>query len=160
MREHLRFLIRFRIFMLIIEKVFLLKSVDLFSAIPEERLISIAEVMEEELIEKNHLIFRKGDEGDNLYLIKQGLIRIHDGDNELAILGTEDFFGEISLLMSETRSASATTVSDCVVLKLSQWQFYELLETDPSILKGIVETLCARLMKQNDLIAHLKKQIL
>ncbi|HRD70715.1 MAG TPA: cyclic nucleotide-binding domain-containing protein [Legionella sp.] len=142
--------------MLIIEKVFLLKSVDLFADISEERLIGIAEVIEEELVTKDQVIFHKGEEGNNLYLIKEGLIRIHDGDHELACLGSEDFFGEMSLLSSEKRTASATAVLDSVLLKLNQWQFYELLETDVSILKGIVQTLCGRLARQNKMINELR----
>ncbi|CEK10388.1 cyclic nucleotide-binding domain-containing protein [Legionella hackeliae] len=145
--------------MLIIEKVFLLKSVDLFADLSEERLVSIAEVIKEEFVNKGHEIFHKGDKGNNLYLIKEGLISIHDEENELARLTAEDFFGEMSLLSSESRTASATAIEDSVLLKLNQWQFYELLETDVSILKGIIQTLCTRLMKQNKLISQLKKSL-
>lgn len=145
--------------MLIIEKVFLLKSVDLFADLSEERLVSIAEVIKEEFVNKGQEIFHKEDKGDKLYLIKEGLISIHDGDNELTRLTTEEFFGEMSLLSSEKRTASATAIEDSILLTLNQWQFYELLETDVSILKGIIQTLCTRLIKQNQLIIQLKNSI-
>lgn len=139
--------------MLIIEKIFLLKTVDLFAEISEDKLIAIAEVMKEELVSKGTTIFNKGDIGNVLYIIESGLISIHDEGNPIIQLKGGDFFGEISLLSSETRTASATAVEDCVLLMLDQWQFYELLEVNTSIFQGIIQTLCARLVRQNQLIA-------
>lgn len=141
--------------MLIIEKIFHLKTVDLFSEISEDKLIALAEIMEEEYVPKGGVIFNKGDNGHVLYIIESGMVLIHDNDKALSVLKGGDFFGEISLLSSETRSANATAKEDTVLLKLDQWQFYELLEVNTSIIQSVIKTLCARLIKQNELLTKL-----
>ncbi len=58
----------------------------------------------------------------------QSTVKIHKGHQTLAVLKDRDFFGELSLLDTETRSAGVITTSPCTVLKLDQEPFYELLE--------------------------------
>jgi CRP-like cAMP-binding protein len=60
-------------------------------------------------------------------------------------LGENEIVGELSVLDSESRSASATTQEECLLLKLEQEAFYEILMTNADILKGILKTLCKRL---------------
>jgi len=144
--------------MLIIEKIYHLKTVDLFSEISEDKLIAIANLMEERQVPKDAVIFNKGESGHELYIIESGLVLIHDNDKPIIELKSGDFFGEISLLSSETRTASATAMEDTVLLTLDQWQFYELLEVNTSIFQGIIQTLCARLVRQNHLITQMNSQ--
>jgi CRP/FNR family cyclic AMP-dependent transcriptional regulator len=59
-------------------------------------------------------------------------------------------FGELSLLDSETRSATATTQSDCFLFKIDQEPFYELLEARPEVARGFIKILCQRLRAQNE----------
>lgn len=90
-------------------------------------------------------LFNKGDVGECMYIIDSGTMRIHDGDYIFAILDENEVFGELSLLDSEPRSASATSESDCVLLKLEQQSFYEILSKDQEVLKGILQMLCSRI---------------
>ena len=68
-----------------------------------------------------------------------------------------EIFGELSLLDSDTRSASATTLSDCTLLKIEQEAFYDLVATNTDILKGIMRTLCKRLREQDRITVEMKK---
>lgn len=131
--------------MLLIEKVLILKSSDIFQNTAETELVELAGILEEVYLEPNTTLFSKGDVGNCMYFIFNGTIKIHDGEHTLAVLGENEIVGELSVLDSETRSASATTLEETLLLKLEQEPFYEILMNNPDILKGILKTLCKRL---------------
>jgi len=136
--------------LLLIEKVLLLKSVSLFEETPETVLAEVAEILDEEDFAAGTQIFAEGDVAQSMYVIFKGEVRIHKGDVTLAVLKKNDFFGELALLATETRSASATTESETFLLKIDQEPFYELMESRVEVAKGIIKTLCRRLRAQNE----------
>lgn len=135
--------------MLTVEKTLLLKNAELFQEIADESLASIAALLEEQSVEAGTTLFDKGEPGHALYVIAEGSVKVHDGNHELAVLHENDFFGELSLLDAEPRSASITTLSDCLLLRLEQAVFYEAVALYPDVLKGIVRTLCRRLRRMD-----------
>jgi CRP/FNR family transcriptional regulator, cyclic AMP receptor protein len=143
--------------MIIIEKVLLLKNSEIFQNCKEPDLIEIAAICTENSVDKGVTIFEKGAHGNCMYFIYSGTVSIHDGGHQLATLSENEIFGELSLLDSETRSASATTVSDCVLLKIEQEDFYDLLATNTDVLKGIMRTLCKRLREQDRITVEMKR---
>ena len=136
--------------LLLIEKVLLLKSLSLFEETPETVLAELAEILEEEEFEKGKAIFSAGDDAHCMYIIFKGEVKIHKGEHTFAVLKENDFFGELSLLDTETRSASATTNTEALLLKIDQEPFYELMESRIEVAKGIIKTLCRRLKAQNE----------
>jgi CRP/FNR family transcriptional regulator, cyclic AMP receptor protein len=136
--------------LLLFEKVLLLKSLAIFNDTPETILSELAPLMQEEEFEKGAILFNEGDIGDCMFVIYKGEVRIHKGSTTLAILKEKEVFGELSLLDSETRSASATANSDCFLFKIDQEPFYELVETRPEVAKGFIKILCQRLRAQNE----------
>jgi len=135
--------------MLLIEKVIILKSSSIFQDTSEKELLELADMLEEEFFESNTTIFSKGDQGNCMYFIYKGKIRIHDGERTFAVLDDNEILGELSVLDAETRSASATTMEDCIVLKLGQESFYEIIMSNANVLKGILKTLSKRLRASN-----------
>jgi CRP/FNR family transcriptional regulator, cyclic AMP receptor protein len=131
--------------MLTIEKVLILKGTALFSETPEPDLVDTAYYLEEVHVEKDALIFDKGEIGNCMYIIHKGVVRIHDGSHVLAQLKESDFFGELSLLDAEHRSASASAETDCILLRLGQEAFYEVLSNNLNVLKAILRTLSRRI---------------
>ena len=75
---------------------------------------------------------------------------IHKNNRTLAILKEKEVFGELALLDAEQRSASATTDTDCVLFRIEQEPFYELIENRPEVAKGFIKILCQRLRAQNE----------
>ena len=132
-----------------IEKVIFLKGVSLFEHIPPNDLIVIAQISHEENIPKSHPVFKENDSGDSLYLIVSGEVLIHKDSEELANIGSGDVFGEMAILDSEPRSASATTKGDSVLLKIEREDFSDLLHEKPEISLGIIRVLCTRLRGAN-----------
>jgi CRP/FNR family cyclic AMP-dependent transcriptional regulator len=136
--------------LLLIEKVLLLKSLAIFEETPETVLAEVAEILEEEEFAAGKNIFHAGDVAQCMYIIFKGSIRIHKGEHTLTVLKETDFFGELSLLDTDTRSASATTDTEVLLLKIDQEPFYELMENRIEVAKGIIKTLCRRLKAQNE----------
>jgi CRP/FNR family transcriptional regulator, cyclic AMP receptor protein len=136
--------------LLLFEKVLLLKSLAIFNDTPETILSELAPLMQEEEFEKGAILFNEGDIGDCMFIIYKGEVKIHKGATTLAVLKEKEVFGELSLLDSETRSASATANTDCFLFKIDQEPFYELVETRPEVAKGFIKILCQRLRAQNE----------
>ena len=136
--------------LLLFEKVLILKSLSLFTETPETILSELAPLLEEMEYEQGTPVFKEGDIGDSMYVIYKGEVKIHKGNSTLAILKKKEVFGELSLLDSETRSASATCNTDCFLFKLDQDPFYELLEARPEIARGFIKILCQRLRLLNE----------
>ena len=136
--------------LLLFEKVLILKSLRLFSETPETILSELAPLMEETEYQADTVIFKEADIGDCMYIIYKGQVKIHKKHVTLAVLTEKEVFGELSLLDSETRSASATCVTDCFLFKIDQEPFYELLEARPEIARGFIKILCQRLRSLNN----------
>lgn len=135
--------------LLLIEKVLLLKSLSIFAETPETVLTEVAEILEEVQLEKSTEIFRVGDVASCMYIIHKGEIRIHKDGHTLATLKENDFFGELAMLDTDTRSANATANTDVFLLKMDQEPFYDLMENRIEVVRGIIKTLCRRLREQN-----------
>ena len=136
--------------LLLIEKVLVLKSLNLFKDTPENILADLAPLMKEMQYEQGTEIFKEGETGDCMYIIQQGNIKIHKGNTTLAILKEKEVFGELSLLDADTRSASATADTDCILYKIDQEPFYELMDERPEVAKGFIKILCQRLRTMNE----------
>jgi CRP-like cAMP-binding protein len=145
--------------MLIVEKILLLKNSDIFKNCSEVDLIEIASICEEKQVDKNITLFKKGDAGNCMYFIYSGSVSIHDEEHQLAVLAENEIFGELSLLDSEARSASATTLTDSIFLKIEQEAFYDVVAVNTDILKGIMRTLCRRLREQDRVTVEMKKKV-
>ena len=132
-----------------VEKVLFLKGVDLFKNIPGEELTHIARITDEVEYATEATIFAEGDQGDAMYLIVEGNVRIHAGSQELAELGSRQCFGEMSILDAEPRSASVTAMSELTLLKIQNNDFGEILTEKPEISQGIIKVLTRRLREAN-----------
>jgi CRP/FNR family transcriptional regulator, cyclic AMP receptor protein len=132
-----------------VEKVLFLKGVDLFKGIPGEELSHIAQITDEVEFQPEQLIFKEGDQGDAMYLIVDGKVKVHSGAKVFAQLGQKQTFGEMSILDSEPRSASVTSLSDLTLLKIQREDFTEILAEKPEISLGIIKVLIGRLREAN-----------
>jgi CRP-like cAMP-binding protein len=134
--------------MLTIERVILLKTVDVFSRTSEDVLAEIAGVLEEVQAHQGQTIFQKGDMGDSLYIIVDGRVRVHDGDTTIGELGEKDIFGELALLDPEPRFASISALTDVRLFRLDREAFSELMAGNIEIVRGVLHVLCQRLREE------------
>ncbi|HPG31798.1 MAG TPA: cyclic nucleotide-binding domain-containing protein [bacterium] len=131
--------------LLTIEKVLILKSVEIFTNIPEECLVELATVINEIHIKAGETIFQKGDIGKSMFIIIEGEVKVHDGERIFAELGERSVFGELAALDPEPRSASVTAMKDTFLFKLEQDALYELMSEYIEVARGIIKVLCQRL---------------
>lgn len=138
-----------------VEKVILLKSVEFFAGTSDSVLAQLAGQMEEITVAAGETIIEKGQEGDSMYVVAQGLLRVHVDEVDLAWMWENEVFGEMSLLDRAPRSASVTAMKDSLLIRLGLEAFSELLEDHPEIGQRILQVMAQRLR-----IANLKLSVL
>lgn len=142
-----------------IEKVLLLKVVDLFSETPDEILVEVAERLREVVVPAGTTIFERGERGDSLYIIISGSVEVFNGDTILDRLGPRQLFGEMALLDAEPRAASVRTVTETRLLHLDQEAFYELMDDRIEIAYGVIHVIVKRLRMNMLEVARLQNQL-
>jgi len=143
---------------MLIERVFLLKSLSVFRETPETVLAEIVHLMVEINIPAGTIIVQEGEAGDCMYIIYDGKVNIHKQKKKLVELGEKDFFGELALLDTETRSASATALTDCVLFRIDQEPFYDMMESRPEVVKGVIKILCKRIRESNQNLLDMERK--
>ncbi|MCU0513982.1 MAG: cyclic nucleotide-binding domain-containing protein [Anaerolineae bacterium] len=131
--------------LLLVEKVIILRTVSIFAEMPEDYLAEIAMVLQEVLVAPGETFIRKGDPGNCLYIIASGRVRVHDGEREFVRLGEREVVGELALLDSEPRNADVSAVEETMLLKLEQDIFFELIASNPPVVRGVMRVLTRRL---------------
>lgn len=144
--------------LLLIERVLLLKSISIFTETPETILSEIAHLMHEQEIPENTTVVNEGEAGNCMFIIFSGAVKVEKGKQVLATLKEKEFFGELSLLDTETRSASVITLSHCVLFRIDQEPFYDLIECRPEVVKGVIQNLCKRLRAANQRVWELSNK--
>jgi CRP/FNR family transcriptional regulator, cyclic AMP receptor protein len=128
-----------------LEKVLLLKSIDLFSQIRGEALTQVALVSTEVEHTRGDEVFAEGETGDALYLVLGGRVRVHRNDKVIADLGERECFGEMGILDPAPRSETVTALSDTRLLRVAREDFQEIVAEKPEIALGIIQVLTRRL---------------
>jgi hypothetical protein len=135
------------------ERMRFLRSVPLFGDLPGEDLRTIAEIVETVDLRATSVVFRKGDPGDDLYVIMSGRVAIRDGKIELAVLGAREFFGELSIIDHEPRLADAIILEDAQLLRLRSTDLGELMARRPQIQEQFLIVLARRLRAVTERVA-------
>jgi hypothetical protein len=130
--------------LLTIEKVLILKTVSIFAETPEEILADVAAILAEVDVQAGETILHKDEVGRCMYIIVDGRVRIHNGDQTIAYLEARDIFGELAVLDAEPRSASVTAEVDTHLFRLDQDALYELMADRFEVARGIIRVLCRR----------------
>ncbi len=134
-----------------------LRRVKILAGLSEDQLVKFGEFMEVVAARQWSEVVRSGENGEAMYLILEGelRVRIMVGDREriLTTLGAGEFFGEIALFDNEPRSADVVANLDSKLLRVSSEAFEQLIERAPElaapILHAIGKTLAARIRADN-----------
>lgn len=137
-----------------------LKRVPLFSDLSEAELARFADVTREREYPKNSVILFEDDPGDALYIVSTGQVKVvligEDGREViLSVLGDGDFFGEMSLIDDEPRSAHVIAMKDSQLLVLRRDDFQARLEEQPKIALKLLRVLVQRLRRADEKIGGL-----
>lgn len=135
----------------------LLKQVPLFRSLRPEDSRHIAALLQKQTLRKGDALFREGEEGNSLYMIIAGKIKIvrqsRDGDEMiLAVLKNGDFCGEMALLDGMPRSADAVAVEETHLYGLNRKDFLDYVMRNETMVKAILSALSKRLRKADDFL--------
>lgn len=142
------------------DRINILKKVEIFSKTSEDILLEIAAVLTELRVRQNQTIFKKGDEGDAMFIIKSGMVRIHDGNHVISRLSEASVFGEFALFDKELRSATVTADEPTVLFKLDQDDFYQIMAEKGEVVQGVLRKVIRRIREMNELEGKLAKSYL
>ena len=142
------------------EKFEFLSKLPIFDGVGRDVLMEMASSLTEKEVLKGSAIIRKGEEGDAVFIIANGKVRVHDGNHVLARLVTGQVFGEYALIDQRTRSASVTADENCLLLRLDYHDFYRHTAGNPDILRGVLLQLIRRMRDMNELEEKLSKSYL
>jgi CRP-like cAMP-binding protein len=141
--------------------VALLKKVKLFEGLNSTQLTKVAGISEERTVEAGTFIFKENEQGNEMYVIEKGRVRISKnvpgiGEEALAILEPGSYFGEMAVVEDTPRSADAIAHSPLVLQVITKEALDELMFIDKEIayilLWTFVRTLSERLRETNEKI--------
>ena len=142
------------------EKIELLQSVSIFWDLNENDLGHIADKMVAKRFENGNYIFLEDSDGEQCFFVLEGSVKVtrlsKDGREViLAMLNEGDFFGEMSLLDGESRSANVIALEKTKVLTLDRNDFIAVVNDYPQIAVQLLKELARRLRKSDRQIASL-----
>ncbi len=132
----------------------------LFSALDAEAATALRASMVESRVPRGDVIFAEGEPGDRMYVILDGKVKLGqtsvDGrESLLAVLGPGEVFGELSLFDPGPRTATATAVTDVVVIGLGHDNLRPWLAGRPEVAESLLQALAQRLRRTNETLADL-----
>ena len=136
------------------EKASLLGRVDLFSALGPRALAAIARTATEVEFPAGRYMARQGEVGSGVFVIARGSARVVRGDEELTVFGPGDFFGELSVMDRAPRVASVVAAEPTLCLAIAAWDFLELLDENPKLMKAVLLEVVARLRSTVEHVRH------
>ncbi|STX29596.1 cyclic nucleotide-binding protein [Legionella beliardensis] len=142
--------------MILLEKLALLRTVDIFKNVSDDLLIEVAGRTTEEYAKAGTPIVKKGDLGDILYIISSGKVAIQDGNRILATLGAKQIFGELAVLSPKPRTESVVALENCSLLKLKRFHLFEHMDVNFTI--SIIDALCQRIRNMAKQIDNLSRK--
>jgi len=139
----------------------LLRGVDLFSALDDAQVDTLASMIIEKGFKKGEIILMEDDDtSQSLFIIAKGEVKVvltaEDGREAiLASLKEGDFFGEMSLLDGEPRSATVRAVEDSRLLTIRREDFLSALRRQPDLALTLLGEMSKRLRRSNRQISSL-----
>lgn len=128
-----------------------LKKNRLFEGFDEDELSHIAEHFLRTTYKKGETVFKEGDAGQSMFLLIEGeagiIKNLSGGQRELAKIKAGDYFGEMSLLSGQYRTATVCAYTDLICHTISQHDFMALVEKNHRLSLNVIKTLNDRLTK-------------
>ncbi len=133
-----------------------LARVEWFAPLGEEGIRALAAHARRLVFGRGEAIVREGEPGDSFYVIEQGAVAVIIGRGDggevraIAHLKAGDYFGEMSLLAGEPRSATVVAQEDVAVLEVGRNAFQRIVAADPAVLEPISQLAARRLDAQRE----------
>lgn len=140
--------------MIDIDRIALLKDIDIFSSFSEEELDSFADKIDEIICEPGLILMEEGESGNDLFVLLQGRLRIYKNKRILSELSPVDYVGEMSIIESRPRSATVKVLEESRLLRVPAFLFQEHILRHPPSLFIIMGVLSQRIRRDNEMIVR------
>ncbi len=129
----------------VVERARILGRVGIFAALGDTERERLAASARERLYGDGDAIVRQGHEGSSLFVLLSGraVVSVEPG-GEVARLGPGDYFGEMSLLTGDPRTATVSARGDCRVFEIDAEMFREIASASPTVLEKVGAAAVAR----------------
>ena len=131
-----------------------LGHVELFRDLSPKDLAQVADMTKELEFAPGQAITEEGEPAGRFYVLIDGQADVLIGDDVVNALKAGDYFGEISLIDGQPRSATIVARTPVRTLSLSSWNFRPLLKEHPSIAEGVLLQLCRRIRQADSSHLH------
>src|SRR5438067_7329604 len=111
----------------------MLANVDLFEGLPKKALRQIAESGKEMSFDAGAVVCKEGESDGRFYLIEDGSAQVTIRGRDVNQLGSGDYFGEISIIDGEPRSATVAASTPLRTLSMTSWNFRSILKENPDL---------------------------
>lgn len=140
------------------DRVTLMRRIDLFASLPDERLQALAAGLVPRLFAAGDTVVRRGEAGASMFVLMEGLLEVRTevtgrgAGQPLAVIQPGEFLGEMSLLTGEPRMATVVAITEAMTWEITKAQMEPLLRSDPP-LAGVLARVLAERQAKNAL-AH------
>jgi CRP-like cAMP-binding protein len=133
-----------------------LSQVDLFKTLSAESRLQLSKAADEHLFADGEAIVRQDAEGDSMFVVLSGQARvvIEPSEQEVAVIPAGGFFGEMSMLTGDRRTATVKAVGDVTVLEIEARDFRELAVSHPDLLEHVSTVVTTRRSGLEQVKAH------
>lgn len=114
-------------------KIKLIRNVHIFSECSTPCLKMIAERLEQTFHSPNEYIIKKGDVGEEMFILGHGKVQVCSGDKVLNELQEGQFFGEVALIENTVRNADVQSIEYCDLYTFKKSDFLEVIEKYPTL---------------------------
>jgi CRP/FNR family transcriptional regulator, cyclic AMP receptor protein len=137
------------------EIVGMLQNVPIFSGLPKKELKTMAHSFVQRTYSAGVIIEAEGEKGVSFYLIIEGSVNVRKGTKIIAQLSRGQFFGELSILDKQPRSATIETIEPTKCLIMTAWVWSGFLETQPKLAVPVMRELARRLRETDQKLSSL-----
>jgi len=135
------------------DKIAQLEKVPLLAECSRRQLRAVARISEVREVAEGAVITRAGDPGDEFFLIVDGRARVEVSARKRPRLGPGEFFGEMSLLDGEPRSATIVAETPMRLLVIPRREFSRLLAEVPDLMRSLLAVLSRRLRQAEQTVS-------
>ena len=136
----------------VLEAAAKLGEIDLFKTLSDEARYALANAAHHHLFAGGEAIVRQDAEGDSMFLLLAGRVRVvlEPSGQEVAVIPEGGFFGEMSLLTGDRRTATVKAIEDVRVLEITAAEFRGLAVANPALLEHVSDVVSKRRVGLDD----------
>jgi CRP-like cAMP-binding protein len=97
------------------------------------------------------VLFRQGDRGESMYVVREGSITLRDGDRDVSAVDAPGLLGELAVVDDEPRTLTAVAASDAVVVEIPMRHFWVLVHDTPYFAQMVMRVMARRLRARDGL---------